>query len=92
MTKAMPTGGARLCLTACVLVFLTACASKTEVVTVPQVVRVVPPEVWLLETPEPELYGNTNGALEDLARNALLQLRTCNHDKESLRKWAAGVE
>lgn len=57
--------------------------------TVPQVVRVTPPEVWLLETPEPVLHGATNGALEDLARDALLQLRTCNRDKESLRKWAA---
>lgn len=92
MTKAMQTGGARLCLTACALAFLTACAPKIETVTVPQVVRVTPPEAWLLDTPEPSPYGNTNGALEDLARNALLQLRTCNRDKESLRKWAAGVE
>lgn len=44
------------------------------------------------DTPEPVLSGDTNGDLEDLARDALLRVRACNQDKARLREWAAGGE
>lgn len=44
------------------------------------------------DTPEPVLSGDTNGDLEDLARDALLRVRACNQDKGRLREWAAGGE
>lgn len=70
---------------------MTGCA-KPETVLVPQAVRISPPAVLMQDTPEPVLSGDTNGDLEDLARDALLRVRACNQDKARLREWAAGGE
>ena len=81
LTKGLLPGLALLC-----LLMLPGC-SQPRVVTQVQTVKLIPPEVLLLETPEPRLAGNTNAALLDYALELRAALRAANTDKAALRAW-----
>lgn len=63
---------------------LSACATTTVTE------RVYPPAHLIQNCPEPQMYGDTNGALARYAIDLRAALRSCNADKAGLRTWADG--
>ncbi len=70
------------------LIPLAGCGAGTPPITV----RLRPPAALLLNTPEPVMAGNSNGALLEYALDLRTALRTANADKTALRQWAAAPE
>ena len=69
----------------CLLTF--AGCSNPQVITRTVTIKLKPPAVLLLPTPEPQLQGADNAALLDLLLDLRAALRSCNADKAGLREW-----
>jgi hypothetical protein len=67
------------------LVLFMGCATKTEVV--PHVYPIIPPTVYLEETPEPKLSGKTNDALAKYIFKLRVALKSANEDKRKILEW-----
>ncbi|MBU4192890.1 MAG: hypothetical protein KUA35_09065 [Pseudodesulfovibrio sp.] len=71
-----------LCLTLCA-----ACSGRPKVVTVTEVVRVVPPAHLMAPTPLPSCASaSTNGDLLQCAQERLEALQRANADKEAIAR------
>lgn len=57
-----------------------------------ETIRLSPPPVLLLETPEPVWRGETNSDLLDYLLELRGALRACNTDKRALGEWAGDAE
>lgn len=73
------------------LMVLSACSSE-QVVTVPVVEYVSPPEVLLRDCDSPQLDGDTYRAAVILAVQRGAAIDQCNADKRKLRQWSAQVQ
>jgi hypothetical protein len=82
MTKKLAIGLALLCLPLCV----SCSSSKPKVVTVTEIVRVVPPAHLMEPTPEPDCSNATdNAGLFQCAQDRLEALRRSNADKAATK-------
>lgn len=74
-------------LTACLLLSLSGCASQQI-----QIVRELPPDSLLLDTPIPEAEGRRNADVLNWANALRCAVVQGNADKAALRAWKAGIE
>lgn len=72
---------------ACLLGTLTACGTE-PVQPAPEVIKIHPPAVMLIETSLPPFVGATNGDLAGYIDELINALGQCNADKATLRAWA----
>lgn len=76
-----------LCLTLCV-----GCSGPGKVVTVPQVIHIVPPAALMEPTPEPQCGHETNGDLADCYDATRAALRSANADKAAIAQAVKGAK
>lgn len=71
---------------------LIGCAGAPKVITRTETEYRLPPEQWMRPCTQPELQGDRNRDILQLAVEQRAALAACNEDKRSLREWAAEHE
>lgn len=68
--------------------FTTSCSLlRGKIEYIPKPVFIHPPDILLKDCHISKLEGNTTEDLVNLANNRGIDLKVCNEDKRSLRKW-----